>query len=554
MRTRQSAGNQLSLLENAGAAPRPGLMSPRQASSLLSEKFGRRITVSNISYLVQYGRVARHRGGQRTSLVDIEELVRYYQGLKSSRRARWQQQPDGEINWALSFEDCREADTTKHVHRLHPYKGKFIPQLVAYFLDRHTDEFKKEARFDRGDLVLDPFCGSGTTLVQAAELGIHALGIDVSAFNAFISNVKLRRFDIPACQRAAGDISARLQAGQRRQVDLFDREMATELAAFNRRFFPSPEFKKGLRSGEISEKSYVPAKERQFRRTYEKIVARHGIEVGFAGNGGFIDKWFMPPLVREIELVRQQIGGAPDRDTADLLRLILSRTVRSCRATTHSDLATLARPTNHPYYCPKHGKICRPPMSISNWWKRYAVDTIARLAEFARLRTDSCQLCLAGDARDADLLKMTAKKHPRLHRLLQGQRARGIFSSPPYVGMIDYHEQHSYAYELFGFARNDSREIGALAAGRGKAAREKYVQAMAAVLHNCRRFMVADFDVYLVANDRFDLYTRISELAGMKVVQKFIRPVLNRSERDQGAYSEAIFHLRDRRSKAALEL
>ena len=29
----------------------------------------------------------------------------------------------------------KEAETTKHVHRLHPYKGKFIPQLVEYFLD-----------------------------------------------------------------------------------------------------------------------------------------------------------------------------------------------------------------------------------------------------------------------------------------------------------------------------------------------------------------------------------------------------------------------------------
>jgi hypothetical protein len=37
----------------------------------------------------------------------------------------------------------KEAETTKHIHRLHPYKGKFIPQLVEYFLDDHTDSFKK---------------------------------------------------------------------------------------------------------------------------------------------------------------------------------------------------------------------------------------------------------------------------------------------------------------------------------------------------------------------------------------------------------------------------
>jgi len=48
----------------------------------------------------------------------------------------------------LSFDHLREVDTTKHVHRLHPYKGKFIPQLVQYFIDNHTDDsiFKKASK------------------------------------------------------------------------------------------------------------------------------------------------------------------------------------------------------------------------------------------------------------------------------------------------------------------------------------------------------------------------------------------------------------------------
>lgn len=49
-----------------------------------------------------------------------------------------------DLNWTLSFDNFRESDTTKHVHRLHPYKGKFIPQLVEYFLDNHIDDFKKK--------------------------------------------------------------------------------------------------------------------------------------------------------------------------------------------------------------------------------------------------------------------------------------------------------------------------------------------------------------------------------------------------------------------------
>ena len=81
----------------------------------------------------------------------------------------------------MYFADLKESDTTKHIHRLHPYKGKFIPQLVEYFLDNNIDDFKKEKFFNPGDIILDTFCGSGTTLAQANELGLHAIGVDVSA-------------------------------------------------------------------------------------------------------------------------------------------------------------------------------------------------------------------------------------------------------------------------------------------------------------------------------------------------------------------------------------
>lgn len=101
-----------------------------------------------------------------------------------------------DLNWRLSFIEYKESERTKHVHRLHHYKGKFIPQLVEYFLDEHTDEFKQQIYFHPGDIVLDPFCGSGTTLVQANELGLHAVGIDISAFNSMISNVKIRKHDL----------------------------------------------------------------------------------------------------------------------------------------------------------------------------------------------------------------------------------------------------------------------------------------------------------------------------------------------------------------------
>ena len=84
-----------------------------------------------------------------------------------------------DLNWTLSFDYLKESERTKHVHRLHPYKGKFIPQLVEYFLDKHTDDYKKEVYFQDGDIVLDPFCGTGTTMLASMKCNRNSIGIEI---------------------------------------------------------------------------------------------------------------------------------------------------------------------------------------------------------------------------------------------------------------------------------------------------------------------------------------------------------------------------------------
>jgi hypothetical protein len=179
-------------------------------------------------------------------------------------------------------------------------------------------------------------------------------------------------------------------------------------------------------------------------------------------------------------------------------------------------------------------------------WERYSKDTIKRLISFDRLRTNTLQLCLSGDSRTIDILEELNKNdNKEFSNLIKEEKISGIFSSPPYVGLIDYHEQHAYAYDLFNFIRRDESEIGPLSRGQGREARETYAKSIAQVLINCKKYFADDYNVFLVANDKYNLYPGIAEKAGMKIVNQFKRPVLNRTEKDKGAYSEIIFHLKN---------
>ena len=63
------------------------------------------------------------------------------------------------------------------------------------------------------------------------------------------------------------------------------------------------------------------------------------------------------------------------------------------------------------------------------------------------------------------------------------------------------------------------------------------------MLLNIRKFLKKDAQIFLVANDNRNLYPKISEISGLRLVNKFRRPVLNRTERDKQPYSESIFQM-----------
>jgi DNA modification methylase len=520
------------------------LLTIKEASEWATKYLRKTVTTSNISYLIQYGRIKKI-GDNGTPQVSKQELINYYKSYNGIRELSWKDQLGKDLNWALSFDQYKEAETTKHVHRLHPYKGKFIPQLVEYFLDSHTDNFKKAVYFKKGGIVLDPFVGSGTTMVQACELGMHAIGVDVSAFNALIGNCKITKYNLDDVQTEISRITKALREFLSNSQTLeFEEKLLQALYEFNNKYFPVPEYKYKVKRNQINEEKYGAEKEKEFLPIFNNLVKKYNIKLRQDRTDTFLDKWYSQHIRDEIHFVFDEIKKIKNADTKNIISIILSRTIRSCRATTHADLATLIEPVTATYYCAKHGKVCKPLFSILKWWETYTKDTITRLSQFDRLRTKTFQVCLTGDSRTIDIFLELEKINPGFAELARNQKIKGIFSSPPYVGLIDYHEQHAYAYDLFGFKRKDDLEIGPLHKGQSREAKESYIQGITDVLINCKKYLVNDYDIFLVANDKYNLYPTVAKNAGMQIVNKYKRPVLNRTEKDKSAYSEIIFHIK----------
>ena len=57
--------------------------------------------------------------------------------------------------------------------------------------------------------VCDPFCGSGTTLVEARTLGINGIGSDVSGFNCLLIKVKTDTYNVRKLEKEIRDVSYR---------------------------------------------------------------------------------------------------------------------------------------------------------------------------------------------------------------------------------------------------------------------------------------------------------------------------------------------------------
>jgi hypothetical protein len=120
------------------------------------------------------------------------------------------------------------------------------------------------------------------------------------------------------------------------------------------------------------------------------------------------------------------------------------------------------------------------------------------------------------------------------------RRYDGIVTSPPYPGLIDYHEQHRYAYELLGLDDRRELEVGAAAAGTSRAALTAYSDGIVDALGNVCAALRPGAPVLIVVNDRRDLYPEILERSGLQLEERLRRHVNRRTGRRAGEFFEDV--------------
>lgn len=142
-------------------------------------------------------------GGTPKEITDGIELTGDFDAAAADRLVYFSQIHDrrvtretiqAQLERAVTAGRNRQA-TRYSAHGIHEYKGKFNPQVAKAILNIFGVR--------GGDHVLDPFCGSGTTLIEAVQLGAEASGFDLNPIAVYLANAKLASLRVPAVELSA---------------------------------------------------------------------------------------------------------------------------------------------------------------------------------------------------------------------------------------------------------------------------------------------------------------------------------------------------------------
>jgi hypothetical protein len=301
--------------------------------------------------------------------------------------------------------DVRSARSTRKEsnylsHGLHRFKGKFYPQLARALLN--------SAAATPGQLVLDPFAGSGTTLVESWLTGVDAIGFDVSPLATLIASTKVALL--------TADMSE-----LDRQLHLFEKNL-TRVA--KRLSLPWA----GADSVELP--------------GMDDYSAEYLAEAcGAPEAASELDSWFPGSVRHKLTVVLRAIAGLSDPIARDFLRVCLSDQVRSVSQQDPKDLRIRRRTE----------PIQDAPVLTDLLSKARA--ELAKLEAGHDLLRDYPWRRPRVSAELQDTRTFIRKSHPVLGR----RRVDAVVTSPPYATALPYVDTERLSFILLGLLTRSTR-------------------------------------------------------------------------------------------------
>ena len=283
------------------------------------------------------------------------------------------------------------APSNGRTHAWHPFPAKFPPQLPRFFIDALTSP---------GDTVLDPMCGSGTTLVEAVDSGRRAIGCDIDPLARLIAAVKLTPVDASEVIRIGVEV---LLAARRRVRD-------------------------------------------------DRAALERGLGARFdSKTRKFVDYWFLPAQQLELLALVEEIERLPDEQSRSFFQLVLSSTIIA-----KSGGVSRARDLAHTR--PHRVESKTPKSAFSEFEQRLA--RISRDAEVAGSlpaagrppprapRARPAESPIAGPSSPPSF-EVRAARAERTG--LESGSVDLVVTSPPYAnGAIDYMRAHKFSLVWLG--------------------------------------------------------------------------------------------------------
>lgn len=183
-----------------------------------------------------------------------------------------------------SQNQTNRQSTRYSTHGLHEYKGKFNPQIATSLLTL--------LGADQRSKVLDPFCGSGTCLVEAEQKRIPSVGLDLNPLAVEVSNSKIELLSFPAKQ--------------------------------------------------------LKAVVKEFLRNFRKNRPRFKFQGVNDPRITYLKSWFLEPYLSDIECLKSEISRVPSEEVQRFLTISVSNLLRDYSEQEPADLRIRRRKAPYP--------------------------------------------------------------------------------------------------------------------------------------------------------------------------------------------------------------